>query len=60
MFGDFWGSLKNPCFLSQTGQAIFGKLWGTFYFNIWSHCSLNKIEHGCFVSYIENGLIHKK
>ena len=39
MFGDFLGSR----FLSRTCETTFGatfeKIWATFYFDIWSHCS---------------------
>ena len=37
-----FASCENHRFLSQTSEATFGatfvKAWGTFYFNIWSHC----------------------
>ena len=44
MFGDFLGNSENHCFLCQTDRATFGKTWATFYFTIWSHCSLTLIR----------------
>ena len=48
MFGDFWGSFENHCFLSQTGEstfwAIFGKTWATLISNIRPHTGTRQIE----------------
>ena len=41
MDSDFWAILKNLQFQEKTALATFwatfGKIWATFYFNIWSH-----------------------